>query len=57
MEATEQILMNQTKVAAACGVTTQTIRNWEKRGLIEGRRPAGGVKLYPVDDVRRLAGK
>lgn len=53
----ERIAMTQTQLARAIGVTTQTIRNWEKRGLIVGTRPSGGVKLYAVEDGRRLAGK
>lgn len=57
MEAKNQIAMNQTKSAAAVGVTDRTIRNWEKRGLISGRRVGGGVKLYPIEDLRKLVGK
>lgn len=49
--------MNQTKAAEAIGVTPQTIRNWEKRNLITGHRPANGVKLYVVDELLKLAGK
>jgi DNA-binding transcriptional MerR regulator len=55
--ATPTIAMNQTKAARAVGVTSQTIRNWEKRGLISGRRAANGVKLYAVEDLQKLAGK
>lgn len=54
---TEPIALTQTQVAKATGVTTQTVRNWEKRGLLSGRRACGGVKLYPVEQVRALAVK
>lgn len=56
-EKVEQIALPQTQAARAIGVTDRTLRNWERRGLIAGRRAAGGVKLYPVSELRRLAGE
>jgi hypothetical protein len=50
------IALNQQDAARAIGVTDRTLRNWEARGLIAGRRVAGGVRLYAVEDLRRLAG-
>lgn len=51
----ERIAMTQTQAAEAMGVSPLTIRRWEERGLIRGRR-VGGVKLYACADLRRLVG-
>lgn len=52
-----QISLSQEKAARAVGVTSRTLRNWEKEGLIAGRRVRpGGVKLYPLDKLRELVG-
>jgi DNA-binding transcriptional MerR regulator len=52
----EQLAMPQVQVAKAVGVSTRTIHRWEKRGILKGQR-VGGVKLYPVDKVKALAGR
>jgi transcriptional regulator with XRE-family HTH domain len=42
-------------IARAAGVTTQTIRLWEKRGLITSVRSKGGRRLFTSDALRRAA--
>ena len=43
-------------VAALTGLTTSTLRAWERRyGLLSPGRTAGGYRLYTEDDVARLA--
>jgi len=53
-----QISLPQHRAARSIGVTDRTLRNWDRRGLIRGKR-CGGVKLYPVEDLKKLvtAGK
>ena len=42
-------------VAKSCGVNVETVRYYQRRGLLEApRRPAGGVRRYGEDAVRRL---
>lgn len=42
-------------VAKSCGVNVETVRYYQRRGLLEApRRPAGGVRRYGEDTVRRL---
>ena len=42
-------------VAKSCGVNVETVRYYQRRGLLEApRRPAGGVRRYGEDVVRRL---
>lgn len=53
----EPITLNQTDAAKAIGVTDRTLRNWERAKLITGRRAAKGVRLYAVEDLKKLAGK
>jgi transcriptional regulator with XRE-family HTH domain len=43
------------KVAAAAGVSTQTIRLWEKRGHLSSTRTVGGQRLFTGEMVRRAA--
>lgn len=48
----------QQEAARLIGVTDRTLRNWERRRLIVGHRPAGGgKKFYVVEDLLRLIGK
>ncbi|TDD92939.1 MerR family transcriptional regulator [Actinomadura darangshiensis] len=43
------------EVAAAAGVNQQTLRYYERRGLLaEPQRTSGGHRLYPADAVTRL---
>jgi len=51
----DQIGMSQVQAAKSLGVCSRTLRRWEKRGLIRGRRVVpGGVKLYPISKLREL---
>lgn len=54
-EEQERLTIKQIDAAKAVGVTDRTIRNWEKRGLITGKRQQG-VKLYPYAKLKELAG-
>ncbi|TDD86697.1 MerR family transcriptional regulator [Actinomadura darangshiensis] len=47
--------MRSGQVAAAAGVNQQTLRYYERRGLLaEPRRTPGGHRLYPADAITRL---
>lgn len=42
-------------VAKACGVHVETVRYYQRRGLLdEPRRPSGGVRRYGEMTIRRL---
>jgi transcriptional regulator with XRE-family HTH domain len=41
------------RVAAAAGVSTQTVRIWERRGLIHSTRTKGGHRVFTSDMLRR----
>ena len=49
------IALPQHKAAKALGVSDRTIRNWERRGLIQGRRVGGKLRMYDVEALRALA--
>lgn len=53
--ADEPVSVNQLEAAKLLGISDRTLRDWERRGLITGRRPNGGAKLYPYDRVKELA--
>ncbi|HYP46670.1 MAG TPA: MerR family transcriptional regulator [Propionibacteriaceae bacterium] len=40
--------------AEMVGTGMQNLRLYERRGLVEPSRTAGGTRLYSVNDVRRL---
>ena len=42
------------ELSRAVGVSPQTLRNWERRGLISPRRSAGGQRLYDAECCRRV---
>jgi DNA-binding transcriptional MerR regulator/quercetin dioxygenase-like cupin family protein len=42
-------------VAQAAGVSAQTIRLWEKQGLLRPERTAGGHRIYSEADLERAA--
>ena len=50
----KRISLNQTEAARALGVTDRTLRNWDRRGIIKGRRLGGRLVLYDVEELRRL---
>ncbi len=43
--------------ARALDVSVDTIRRWEKKGLIRGQRDARGQRLFNLDEVRALQAK
>lgn len=56
-EVTEAERMVRMKEAAEIvGVHPQTLRLWERRGLIESVRPPGTYRRYLVADLIRLRG-
>src|SRR4051794_27152144 len=42
------------KLAAACGVGVETVRFYQRRGLLGTPRRDDGIRRYGSDDVRRL---
>ena len=46
--------MTTGEVARACGVSADTIRYYEKHGVISAERGANGYRSYPDDVVRRV---
>ena len=42
------------EVSRVVGVAAQTLRLWEREGLIEPRRTEGGSRVYGEADVERL---
>lgn len=51
----EPIAVTQTRAAKLLGITERTLRNWERCGLIAGKR-VQGTKLYSYADLKKLAG-
>jgi MerR family transcriptional regulator/heat shock protein HspR len=52
---TEQRFIMIGKAAEIAGVHIQTLRIYERRGLLTPKRSAGGTRLYSIEDVQRLA--
>ena len=49
--------LNVKQVAKILGVTSLTIRNWDKRGKLQAyRNPINNYRVYKVEDVERLLG-
>jgi len=47
--------MTISRLAAAAGVHVETVRYYQRRGLLEQpKRPVGSVRRYGADDVSRL---
>jgi MerR family transcriptional regulator/heat shock protein HspR len=42
------------EVARACGVHPQTLRFYERAGLIKPSRSSGNIRRYSGDDIERL---
>ena len=42
------------EMAKAAGVSPQTLRNWERKGLVAPSRSEGGHRLYDEEDYRRI---
>lgn len=41
-------------VSSLVGVSAQTLRNWERKGLVTPSRSKGGHRMYAEEDVQRL---
>lgn len=49
--------LNVKQVAKILGVTSLTIRNWDKRGKLQAyRNPINNYRVYKVEDVEKLLG-
>lgn len=48
------MLITIKKLAEKCGVTTETIRNWEKEGKIISTRTQGGHRRFESDELGKL---
>lgn len=44
------------EAAEALGVQVETIRRWERRGLIKTKRTRGGQRTVPSSEIKRLRG-
>ncbi|MAM71189.1 MAG: MerR family transcriptional regulator [Gammaproteobacteria bacterium] len=42
------------KFAAAGGVGVETVRYYQRKGLLETPKPSGGIRRYAEEDLRRL---
>ena len=43
------------EAAAVLGVTTKTLRNWDRAGKVVPRRhPVNGYRMYAIDDLAAL---
>jgi DNA-binding transcriptional MerR regulator len=48
--------LNIKQAAEFLGVTPKTLRNWDREGKLRPmRHPINGYRLYPVDELQRLA--
>ena len=45
------------EAAAALGVSVDTLRRWDRRGLIKTKRDARNHRLVPAAEVRRLSSR
>lgn len=43
------------EVSRICGVSAQTVRLWERRGILPASKTDNGVRLFRRDDVERVA--
>jgi len=48
------MLISIKKFAEICGVTVETIRNWEKEGKITSQRTQGGHRRFELEDVFKI---
>jgi excisionase family DNA binding protein len=47
-------LLSLSKAAEALGVTTQTLRNWDKAKKIKTMRTVGSHRRVPISEIERL---
>lgn len=52
---TKQLTVTET--ADVIGVSSDTIRRWDKKGLIKGIRSDNNYRLYNIDEVKRINNK
>ena len=47
--------LNVKQVAKILGVTSLTVRNWDKRGKLQAyRNPINNYRVYKIEDVEKL---
>lgn len=51
---TDDVTLRIGQAAAVLGVSVDTLRRWEEEGRLLVARSAGGQRLVPMDEVRRL---
>lgn len=49
--------MTVCEVARQCGVTGETVRNWERNGKLRAFKTETGVRFFDRNDVRAHAAK
>lgn len=49
--------MGAGEAARALGISVDTLRRWDRRGLIRVERDAANRRVVPVEEVERLAGR
>jgi DNA-binding transcriptional MerR regulator len=50
----EITLMKRQDAAKALCVTSETLRTWERSGLVKIKRSANGYRVYSIEDMERL---
>ena len=50
------ILVSIGKIAGLFGVTTQTIRNWEKQGILKSKRTEGKHRRFDLHETEKIKG-
>lgn len=50
----EQKLYSISKAAKILGISTQSIRAWDKNGTLKVYRTPGGFRMVPVEELNRL---
>ncbi len=46
-------LLNISQASSLLGVSKDTLRRWEKSGLISPKRTSGGIRKYSFEDLKR----
>jgi DNA-binding transcriptional MerR regulator len=50
----EQKLYSISKAAKILGISTQSIRAWDKKGILKVCRTLGGFRMVPIEEINRL---
>lgn len=53
----EERTVRTAEAAGILGIHPQTLRDWEKKGLIKSKRPEGTYRRWSVGDLLELKGK